>query len=247
MSFEAIANVAKEVAKEAAKEASREAGRVAIDIDKRKSIESFSPKGEKGFVGDASGKRIDIDKRIDTNKTSEPSNSSSKDNPEKKITSNADIEKMQTNSIETAEKNPDLNKLESQAKGNYAEMKVDRDLASKGYDRISTECVTDLSTPTGPGIDGVFVNEQTGKTLITETKFNKSELGITQDGKQMSSKWIDNRLDAAVGKEKADMIRINSIINPDSVQSVLAKVDLNGNVSYFKLDAAANILGGIEL
>ncbi len=157
------------------------------------------------------------------------------------------VEKLQNECINRVELNPDLNKLESQAKGNYAEMKVDRDLDGKGYERISRECVTDLTTNTGPGIDGVFVNKETGKTLITETKFNKSELGFTQDGKQMSTQWIDNRLDSAVGKEMADKIRMDSILNPDSVESVLAKVDLNGNISYFKLDSDANIVGGIEL
>ena len=48
-------------------------------------------------------------------------------------------------------------------------------------------------------------------------------------------------------KEMADKIRMDSITNPDSVKSVLAKVDVDGNISYFELDANANIIGGIEL
>ena len=54
-------------------------------------------------------------------------------------------------------------------------------------------------------------------------------------------------LDAAVCKENTDTIRIDSIINPDSVQSIFAKVNLNGNASYFKLDIVGNILWGFEL
>ena len=158
-----------------------------------------------------------------------------------------DVANRQTECIKKAEKTRDLNSLDSQAKGNYAEMKVDRDLAGKGYERISKDCVTDLETPTGPGIDGVFVDKKTGKTSIVETKFNKSELGDTLDGKQMCDSWIDKRLDSAVGPEMADKIRMDSILNPDSVQSILAKVDLNGNVSYYKLDSAANVMGGIKL
>ncbi len=157
------------------------------------------------------------------------------------------VEKLQNEYIEKAEETPDLNNLESQAKGNYAEMKVDRDLAGKGYERISQECVTDLSTPTGPGIDGVYVNNDTGDILIVETKFNTSDLHNTLDGKQMSSTWIDNRLDSAVGKEMADKIRLDSIMSPDSVKSVLARVDLNGNISYCELDGSAKYIGGIEL
>ena len=157
------------------------------------------------------------------------------------------VEKLQYECIEKVEKTTDLYSLDSQSKGNYAEMKVNRDLAEKGYNRISLETVTDLTTPTGPGIDGVFINKKTGQILIVETKFNKSELGNTLDGKQMSSSWIEKRLDSAVGKEMADKIRLDSILNPDSVQPVLAKVDLNRNVSYFQLDSAANNIGGIEL
>ena len=158
-----------------------------------------------------------------------------------------DVKDIQEKCIAEEKKNTNLDDLDSQAKGNYAEMKVDRDLASKGYDRISKECVTDLTSNTGPGIDGVFGNRESGKFLITETKFNKSELGSTLDGKQMSDAWIDKRLDSSVGKDVADAIRMEKILHPDNVESVLARVDLNGNVSYFKLDAYAKIVGGIDL
>ena len=220
------AELAKEGAKETAKQTAKEVGKSTKVLEARKPAEASGPKVDMLKPIEALNKPINLDKRI---------------------MPGTNVEKLQNASIEKAEKTPDLNKLDSQAKGNYAEMKVDRDLAGRGYERISKECVTDLKTPTGPGIDGVFVNKETGQTLITETKFNKSELGTTLDGKQMSSAWIDNRLDSAVGKEMADKIRIDSIMNPDSVQSVLAKVDLNCEVSYFKLDSAANIIGGIEL
>lgn len=220
MAIEGFIKAASEVAKEAAKEASKETARNIKSFDVRKKMDSPVPNTDNLKGPDSKKEKINIDKRI---------------------------EKLQSEYINKAELNPDLNKLDPQAKGNYAEMKVDRDLASKGYERISKESVTDLKTNTGPGIDGVFTNAETGKTLITETKFNKSELGNTLDGKQMSSNWIDKRLDAAVGKDAADKIRLNSILNPDSVESVLAKVDLNGNISYFKLDDAANIVGGITL
>ncbi len=176
------------------------------------------------------------------------SNKTSSDNQELQHIPADSVEKLQNECINRVELNADLNKLDPQAKGNYAEMKVDRDLASKGYERISRECVTDLKTNTGHGIDGVFKNKKTGKILITETKFNKSALATThQDGKQMSENWIENRLDDAVGKEMADKIRMDSSLNPDSVESVLAKVDLNGDISYFELDSEATVVGGLEL
>lgn len=159
----------------------------------------------------------------------------------------SDVKNIQEKWITEAEKNANLDDLDLQAKGNYAEMKVDRDLDNKGYDRISKGCVTDLTSNTGPGIDGIFVNRESGQFLITETKFNKSELGSTLDGKQMCDAWIDKRLDSSVGKDVADVIRMEKILHPDNVESVLARVDLNGNVSYFKLDAYAKIVGGIDL
>jgi len=228
--IEAFAKAASEVGKEA----SKETGSGLKNFDTRKKVDGSDSKVDNIKTAD-NKKAIDIDKRKPIDKN------------DNKPLSNEKIEKLQNERIAEAEKTPDLNTLDSQAKGNYAEMKVDRDLAGKGYERISKECVTDLKTPTGPGIDGVFVDKETGKTLITETKFNKSELGDTLDGKQMSSAWIDKRLDAAVGKEMADKIRLDSIIDPDSVQSILAKVDLNCEVTYFRLDSAANIIGGIEL
>jgi len=228
--IEAFAKAASEVGKEA----SKETGSGLKNFDTRKKVDGSDSKVDNIKTAD-NKKAIDIDKRKPIDKN------------DNKPLSTEKIEKLQNERIAEAEKTPDLNTLDSQAKGNYAEMKVDRDLAGKGYERISKECVTDLKTPTGPGIDGVFVDKETGKTLITETKFNKSELGDTLDGKQMSSAWIDKRLDAAVGKEMADKIRLDSIIDPDSVQSILAKVDLNCEVTYFRLDSAANIIGGIEL
>ena len=200
----------------------------------------YSPDSRVDIKGKvAEKKEYDPDERIH-----DKENVEGNENDESNVPS---IESLQQQCIKEAESNSDLNALDSQAKGNYAEMKVDRDLDGKGYDRISKECVTDLIHNTGPGIDGVFVNKENGQVLITETKFNKSELGNTIDGRQMSSSWIDNRLDASVGKEMADKIRLDSILNPDSVQSVLARVDLNGDISYFRLDTDANILGGINL
>ena len=42
-----------------------------------------------------------------------------------------------------AKRNPDLNDLDSQEKGKYAEKNFDRDIIIKGYQRISKECLKD--------------------------------------------------------------------------------------------------------
>lgn len=135
------------------------------------------------------------------------------------------------------------NKLEtSQEKGNFGEMMTDIDLKEKGYERISKDQTTDLSSPGRQGIDGVYY-KQGGKPeyMIVDSKYGSAQLGDTVDGKQMSDKWIDNRLDNAVGKEKADEIRMEKLINNDNVGSYVAHVDEKGTVTYDRLDSNADV------
>lgn len=129
-----------------------------------------------------------------------------------------------------------------QEKGNYGEMKVDQDLREKGYQRISLDAVTALDAPTHSGIDGVYYNPD-GKPpfIIVDAKYNTARPSKRpEDGPQMSGNWIDKRLDAAVGKEKADEIRMAQL-NGD-VGCYIGKVapnnDLRVPVSYNRVDEA---------
>lgn len=128
-------------------------------------------------------------------------------------------------------------------KGNYGEMKVDQDLREKGYVRISDDIVTSIDDSGHKGIDGVYYNpDGQPQYIIVDAKYNKAQLKETADGMQMSDKWINERLDKAVGKEMADKIRMEMLINPDNVGRYVAHVDINGNVTYDKLDSNANII-----
>ncbi len=130
----------------------------------------------------------------------------------------------------------------TQKKGNYGEMKTDQDLREKGYERISNDMVSDIDDLGHKGIDGVYYNpDSQPKYLIVDSKYGTAQLAETADGKQMSDNWIDKRLDDSVGKEKADEIRMEKLINPENVGSYVARVDENGNVSYDKIDANGNI------
>lgn len=131
----------------------------------------------------------------------------------------------------------------NQEKGNYGEMKVDKDLRDKGYERISDDMVTGLDDKTHQGIDGVYYKEGgEPEYIILDAKYGKSDLSETKDGtKQMSDKWIDDRLDSSVGKEKADEIRLEKITNEDNVGSYVARIDEGGNVTYDKLDNDGNV------
>ena len=61
----------------------------------------------------------------------------------------------------------------------------------------------------------------------------------------MSEKWIDNRLDNAVGKEKADEIRMEKLMNSDNVVSYVARIGEDGNVTYERVDSNGYVMKGM--
>ena len=147
-------------------------------------------------------------------------------------------QKQEVNAVESGKKIPET----SLEKGNYGEMKTDIDLKEKGYERISLERVTNLDETGHQGIDGVYYNpDGIPQYIIADAKYETAQLSDTADGKQMSENWIDKRLDASVGKEKADEIRLEKIFNPDNVGSYIAHVSQDGKVTYDRLDSNANI------
>ena len=134
----------------------------------------------------------------------------------------------------------DIKLTNNMQKGNYGEMKMDIYYKQQGYERISLDKVSSLDDATHQGIDGVYYNPDGHPPyIISEAKYDTSQLRMTKDGKQMSSNWIDNRLDKAVGKEMADKIRMESILNPDNVQSQLINVTPEGAINKWILDEYA--------
>lgn len=122
-------------------------------------------------------------------------------------------------------------------KGNYGEMKMDVYFKSQGYERISLDRVTDLNAPTHQGIDGVYYNlDGHPPYIIGEAKYGSSRLAILADGTtQMSDKWIIDRLENAVGEGVANDIKMEMILNPDNVGSILVHVSSNGEIDITKL------------
>lgn len=163
---------------------------------------------------------------------------------EKPELSPEEISQKQAQIIETVENGEEP--LDSNLKkGNYGEMKVDQDLERRGYERISTDAVTDLEDPTHRGIDGVYYNpDGEPPYVIVDAKYDTAELKETADGLQMSESWIDARLDDAVGKDIADEIRMAQL--NDDVGCYVGRVakggDLAAEVIYDRVDAAGNIV-----
>lgn len=144
--------------------------------------------------------------------------------------------------VENREK--EFDKKNTRETGNYGEMKTDQKLRELGYERISSDMVTDIDESGHQGLDGVYYNPNgKPKYIIVDSKYGSAQLNPeTKDGKQMSENWIDKRLDQAVGKEKADEIRMEKMKDPDSVGSYVSHVDSEGNVKFDKLDNNANVV-----
>jgi hypothetical protein len=73
---------------------------------------------------------------------------------------------------------------------------IDPGTVSRGKDGLSLSA---LGRPSRNGIDGLFMQyDSKGRPrslMVVESKFGSSQLGMTQDGRQMSPQWIRNRLE----------------------------------------------------
>ncbi len=128
-------------------------------------------------------------------------------------------------------------------KGNYGEMKMDQYYESQGYERISTDKVTDLNAPTHQGIDGVYYNPDGHPPyIIAEAKYGSSKLSTLADGTpQMSDGWITggnkvSRLEQSVGIDAADDILI------EGYDRILTHINTNGSISTYSIDSYGNII-----
>lgn len=123
-------------------------------------------------------------------------------------------------------------------------MKMDVHFESQGYTRTSLDRVTSLDDKIVHGIDGVYENASPPpKYIIGEAKYGSSQLSNTKTGRQMSDEWVDsrNRLDKAVGQEKADEIRMELLLNPENIESILVKIGEDGKVSQLIIDEFGKI------
>ena len=126
----------------------------------------------------------------------------------------------------------DIKLSNNMQKDNYGEMKMDVYFASQGYERINLDTVADLDAITYHGIDGVYYNPNGHPPyIIGEAKYGSSRLSTLADGTpQMSDKWIIDRLEDAVGEDIANSIKMEMILNPDNVGSLLVHISPDGSI-----------------
>ena len=127
-------------------------------------------------------------------------------------------------------------------KGNYGEMTTDEIYRQLGYERISLDMTTEIDGVTHHGIDGVYYNPNGHPPyIIAEAKYGSARLSYLKgEIKQMDRNWIGGRLDRALGRENASLIR--DAYKTGDVQAQLVKIQKNGNVMINNLDAKANII-----
>ena len=116
-------------------------------------------------------------------------------------------------------------------KGVYGEAQADNYMDEKGFQKLNGDIVKVGDDPLGKGIDGVWKNTTPPPDyVITEAKYGTSKLGTLQDGtKQMSDKWVNQRLNDAVGENVANDIRKADMRG--QVEKWLLQVDENGTVT----------------
>ena len=117
-------------------------------------------------------------------------------------------------------------------KGVFGEAKADAHMAAKeGYSKLNGKLTEIGDAPRGRGIDGIWENANPPpEFVISEAKYGSSQLSTLKDGtRQMSDKWVVDRLNEAVGLETAEVIE--DAIARGQVQKLLLRVDAQGAVT----------------
>lgn len=127
-------------------------------------------------------------------------------------------------------------------------------IKNNGYDlnSIGRPTPTSLDDPMVKGIDGLYENLNPGseiKYVIDEAKYGGAVLRNTRDGLQMSDDWLkgtcsgtDTILGAVNGDEKLAK-KIRDALSDGQVEKVLSRVDKDGVVTTYLLDAVGEIIG----
>ncbi|WP_260450899.1 hypothetical protein [Listeria booriae] len=151
-----------------------------------------------------------------------------------------EIARKQQQEIITSVKNGETILETTKYKGNFGEVVMDNHMETvREATRISGNRVLTLDDIINRGIDGVYESASPPpKYIIAEAKYGTSRLNKTNDGLQMSDDWIagSERLENAVGPERAKEIRKEMFLNPENVQKVLINVDENGKIVESTLD-----------
>ena len=147
--------------------------------------------------------------------------------------------------IESVENSAEGTKgLTNLQKGNYGEMKMDDFYESQGYNRISTDRVTDLNESTHQGIDGVYYKEgPPPEYIVGESKYGTSKLSkeLADGTNQMDDDWIAKRIEKAIGEDAYEKYLVDKVLYPDCEKDVLFHINIDCTV-----DEPIQLVDGIQ-
>lgn len=116
-------------------------------------------------------------------------------------------------------------------KGKFGEMMADDYAANQTppWEKLNGDPAT-MDTPGHQGIDGVYRDPgPPPRVIVADAKYGSAGLGALVDGtRQMSPKWVRDRLEDAVGEDAAFDIG-------DNYEPVVMKIDKDGNVTEHPL------------
>lgn len=144
--------------------------------------------------------------------------------------------------IEDFNNNPALKRA-----GNFVEMLTDMHFEGAGGERVGNNRVTGLDDPTHHGIDAIYkIPGNPDRYVIVESKYNKSNLGKTESGLQMSHEWLtakvmgkkgnkQSRIEKYFENDEAGYKKFMEALKNNQVDKVLTEIKPDGQIFNYIL------------
>jgi len=126
-------------------------------------------------------------------------------------------------------------------KGAAGEYNADQYMKEQGHTPLGK--TGEDYVPGANGIDGVYKGANPPPDyIITEAKYDTSQLGMTTDGKQMSDTWLtrESLRDANIPDEDIDKVLDGLFANDGTVQKLVVRNKPDGQSEMKELNAVSN-------
>ena len=125
--------------------------------------------------------------------------------------------------------------------GNYGEMRTSVEMEQNGYYEM-TNSPNSLNDKLTHGIDHIFYKDDHYYIVDSKSGPGAHLEPETATGPQLSDTWINARLDIAVGKDVADIIREKMILEPESFHRLVSRVNVGEETIYGLVDSNGKII-----
>lgn len=132
-------------------------------------------------------------------------------------------------------------RLSTKRIGNYGEMRTSIEMQNNDFYEL-TKSPMSIDEKLSHGIDHIFYKNDEYYIGDSKSGHGAHLEPMTATGPQLSDTWIDARLDQAVGKDVADIIREKMIFEPNSVKRFVSKVNVGESTLYEAIDNNGKII-----